>query len=88
MSGSVRADGDAQTENHAGYGELPSQAAEARHVHARQARERLKVGQGWQDHGLALAGLVGTPLIASDASQVRVRPVAPGLAPSGHLQDR
>jgi integrase len=66
---SVRANADTKTEKSRRTLELPTQAAEALHAHhARQARERLKAGKGWQDHGLVFASLVGTPL---DASHVR-----------------
>jgi len=66
---SVRANGDTKTEKSRRTLELPTQAAESlRAHHARQARERLKAGKGWQDHGLVFASLVGTPL---DASHVR-----------------
>jgi integrase len=66
---SVRANGDTKTEKSRRTLELPAQAAEAlRAHHARQARERLKAGKLWQDHGLVFASLVGTPL---DASHVR-----------------
>jgi integrase len=65
----VRANGDTKTEKSRRTLELPNQAAEAlRAHHSRQARERLKAGKGWHDHGLVFASLVGTPL---DASHVR-----------------
>jgi integrase len=66
---SVRANGDTKTEKSRRTLELPTQAAEAlRTHHARQAKERLKAGKDWHDHGLVFASQAGTPL---DASHVR-----------------
>jgi integrase len=66
---SVRANGDTKTEKSRRTLELPTQAAEALHMHhVRQARERLAAGKRWQDHGLVFASQAGTPL---DASHVR-----------------
>jgi integrase len=63
---SVRANGDTKTEKSRRTLELPTQAAQAlRAHHARQARERLKAGKLWQDHGLVFASQAGTPLDAS-----------------------
>ncbi|WP_084965815.1 tyrosine-type recombinase/integrase [Thermoactinospora rubra] len=49
--------------------ELPKLAAEAlRQHHTRQAAQKLKAGETWQDHNLVFCTSVGTPL---DASNVR-----------------
>ncbi|MEW9533131.1 tyrosine recombinase XerC [Microbispora sp. NPDC049125] len=64
-----RVGGDTKTRKSRRTLELPRQAIDAlRQHHARQAAQRLKAGELWQDHGLAFCTAVGTPL---DAHNVR-----------------
>ncbi|MFB4298443.1 tyrosine recombinase XerC [Actinomadura sp. NTSP31] len=66
---SVRAGGDTKTEKSRRTLELPLRAAEAlRKHHTRQAAQRLKVGEVWQDNGLVFCSTSGRPL---DAANVR-----------------
>ncbi|MEU7915676.1 site-specific integrase [Microbispora bryophytorum] len=64
-----RVGGDTKTRKSRRTLELPQQAIDAlRQHHARQAAQRLKAGEAWQDHGLTFCTTVGTPL---DAHNVR-----------------
>ncbi|MER6808072.1 tyrosine-type recombinase/integrase [Spirillospora sp. NPDC000708] len=66
---SVRAGGDTKTEKSRRTLELPGRAAEAlRKHHTRQAAQRLKAGEVWQDNGLVFCSTSGRPL---DAANVR-----------------
>ncbi|MWA02308.1 tyrosine-type recombinase/integrase [Actinomadura sp. LD22] len=66
---SVRAGGDTKTEKSRRTLELPGRAAEAlRRHHTRQAAQRLKAGEVWQDNGLVFCSTSGRPL---DAANVR-----------------
>ncbi|MEU0482823.1 tyrosine-type recombinase/integrase [Streptosporangium sp. NPDC006013] len=66
---SVRAKGDTKTKRSRRVLKLPKKAAEAlRAHHRRQAAERLRAGEKWQDHDLAFCRENGTPL---DRWQVR-----------------
>jgi integrase len=60
---SVRAHGDTKTSKSRRTLQLPQAAVQALRAHRqRQAEERLKAGEAWQDHGLVFASRVGTPL--------------------------
>ena len=66
---SVRTKGDTKTRKSRRVLKLPKRAAEALKEHrARQAAERLRAGDTWQDHGLVFCREDGTPL---DRWQVR-----------------
>jgi site-specific recombinase XerD len=66
---SVREHGDTKTEKSRRTLELPKEAADAlRSHHSRQARQRLKAGQKWQDDKLVFCTKTGAPL---DAGNVR-----------------
>ncbi|MEV4255133.1 hypothetical protein AB0J52_18425 [Spirillospora sp. NPDC049652] len=66
---SVRKDGDTKTEKSRRTLELPEQAAEALKTHhARQAAQKLKAGESWQNNDLVFCSPTGTPL---DAANVR-----------------
>jgi integrase len=67
---SVRAHGDVKTEKSRRTLALPRLAVEAleQHQQQQQAKERLRAGTLWQEHGLVFASSLGTPL---DASHVR-----------------
>jgi integrase len=66
---SVRAHGDTKTEKSRRTLELPQQAAEAlRDHHTRQAAQKLKAGEAWQNRNLVFCSPTGTPL---DAANVR-----------------
>src|SRR4051794_3230761 len=66
---SVRKHGDTKTEKSRRTLELPKQAAKAlRQHHKRQAAQKLKAGEAWQDNNLVFCSPVGTPL---DAANVR-----------------
>jgi integrase len=66
---SVRAHGDTKTEKSRRTLQLPGRAAETlRGHHKRQAAERLKAGERWQDGGLVFCTDTGRPL---DAANVR-----------------
>ncbi|MPY81688.1 MAG: tyrosine-type recombinase/integrase, partial [Actinophytocola sp.] len=60
---------DTKTEKSRRTLRLPTQAAEVLKAHkARQAAERLKTGELWEEHNLVFCTSVGTPL---DAANVR-----------------
>jgi integrase len=60
---SVRASGDTKTPKSRRTLALPQMAARALKDHkVKQAEDRLKAGELWQDHGLVFASTVGTPL--------------------------
>jgi len=66
---SVRAKGDTKTRNSRRVLKLPKRAVEALREHRRrQAAERLRAGDAWQDHDLVFCREDGTPL---DRWQVR-----------------
>jgi integrase len=66
---SVRAKGDTKTRKSRRVLKLPKRATEALKEHrTRQAAERLRAGDAWQDHGLVFCREDGTPL---DRWQVR-----------------
>ncbi|WP_021592035.1 site-specific integrase [Actinomadura welshii] len=66
---SVRAGGDTKTDKSRRTLQLPSQAVDAlRRHHTRQASQRLKAGEAWQDNGLVFCTATGRPL---DAANVR-----------------
>ncbi|MBC6456339.1 tyrosine recombinase XerC [Actinomadura sp. HBU206391] len=66
---SVRAHGDTKTRKSRRTLELPNEATQAlRHHHKREAAQRLRAGEAWQDHGLVFCSQTGTPL---DAANVR-----------------
>jgi integrase len=66
---SVRAKGDTKTRSSRRVLKLPEQAVAALHEHrTRQAAERLRAGDSWQDHDLVFCRQDGTPL---DRWQVR-----------------
>jgi integrase len=59
--------GDTKTERSRRTLALPQRCVEAlRKHHALQARDRLRAGELWQDHGLVFASMVGTPLTANN----------------------
>lgn len=60
---SDRAGGDTKTATSRRTLALPPMAVEALRTHrSHQNQQRLKAGERWQDHGLAFASAVGTPL--------------------------
>jgi integrase len=62
---SARHGGDTKTEKSRRTLALPQHCMEALRQHRKQqARERLRAGELWQDHGLVFASRVGTPLTA------------------------
>ncbi|MFI9597074.1 tyrosine-type recombinase/integrase [Nonomuraea sp. NPDC052265] len=64
-----RVGGDTKTRKSRRTLELPTMAAQAlKQHHTRQAAQKLKAGEAWQDHNLLFCTSVGTPL---DASNVR-----------------
>jgi integrase len=66
---SVRATGDTKTKKSRRTLELPQQVAEAlRKHHTRQAADKLRAGDAWQDHSLVFCTRIGTPL---DAGNIR-----------------
>ncbi|MFC5182422.1 site-specific integrase [Actinomadura harenae] len=66
---SVRKHGDTKTEKSRRTLELPERAAEALKAHhARQAAQKLKAGESWQNNDLVFCSPTGTPL---DAANVR-----------------
>ncbi len=66
---SVRSHGDVRTKKSRRTLRLPQMVVEVLLTHkARQARERLKAGPVWEEHGLVFPSVVGTPL---DPSHVR-----------------
>jgi len=67
---SVRAGGDTKTGKSRRTLALPQRAAEALREHRkRQAEDRLKAGELWQDHGLVFASQLGTPLDANNVER-------------------
>ena len=59
--------GDTKTEKSRRTLALPQRCVEAlRQHHALQARDRLRAGEIWQDHGLVFASRLGTPLTANN----------------------
>jgi integrase len=66
---SVRAAGDTKTKKSRRTLELPEEVVRAlRKHHRRQAKDKLKAGKRWQEHGLVFSTKLGTPL---DSSSVR-----------------
>ncbi|TMR17008.1 site-specific integrase [Nonomuraea turkmeniaca] len=66
---SVREGGDTKTKRSRRSLALPKRCVEALKAHRLQQRQdKKKAGDGWKDHGLVFASLVGTPL---DAHNVR-----------------
>jgi integrase len=66
---SVRTAGDTKTKKSRRTLELPDEVVQAlRKHHRRQAGDKLKAGERWQENGLVFSTKVGTPL---DASSVR-----------------
>ena len=64
---SERHGGDTKTEKSRRTLALPQRCVEALRQHRKlQARERLRAGELWQDHGLVFASRVGTPLTANN----------------------
>jgi len=64
---SERYGGDTKTEKSRRTLALPQRCVEALRQHrAVQARDRLRAGELWQDHGLVFASTVGTPLTANN----------------------
>jgi integrase len=64
---SERYGGDTKTEKSRRTLALPQLCVEALRQHRkRQAEERLRAGEVWQDHGLVFASRVGTPLTATN----------------------
>jgi integrase len=64
---SERHGGDTKTEKSRRTLALPQRCVEAlRQHHALQARDRLRAGEIWQDHGLVFASRIGTPLTANN----------------------
>jgi integrase len=64
---SVRADGDTKTEKSRRTLEVPDDAAQAlKALHKRQAAQRLKAGEDWQDTGLVFSTRTGTELAAGN----------------------
>jgi len=60
---SERYGGDAKTDKSRRTLALPQRCVEALRQHRTlQARDRLRAGELWQDHGLVFASTVGTPL--------------------------
>jgi integrase len=59
--------GDTKTEKSRRTLALPQRCVEAlRQHHTLQARDRLRAGEIWQDHGLVFASRIGTPLTANN----------------------
>jgi len=59
--------GDTKTEKSRRTLALPQRCVEAlRQHHALQAKDRLRAGEIWQDHGLVFASRIGTPLTANN----------------------
>ena len=64
---SERYGGDTKTEKSRRTLTLPQHCVEVLRQHRkRQAEERLRAGEVWQDHGLVFASRVGTPLTATN----------------------
>jgi integrase len=64
---SERHGGDTKTEKSRRTLALPWRCVEALREHRkRQAKDRLKAGELWQDHGLVFSSTVGTPLTATN----------------------
>jgi integrase len=64
---SERHGGDTKTEKSRRTLALPQRCVEAfRQHHTLQARDRLRAGELWQDHGLIFASRIGTPLTANN----------------------
>ena len=64
---SERYGGDTKTEKSRRTLALPQRCVEALRQHGTlQARDRLRAGELWQDHGLVFASRVGTPLTANN----------------------
>ena len=64
---SERHGGDTKTEKSRRTLALPQRCVEAlRQQHTLQARDRLRAGELWQDHGLIFASRIGTPLTANN----------------------
>lgn len=68
---SVREDGDTKTEDSRRTLEIPDDVARAlKEHHTRQAKQRLEVGQAWQDNDLVFCTSVGTPLYAANVRRI------------------
>ena len=64
---SERYGGDTKTEKSRRTLALPQRCVEALRQHRMlQARDRLRAGELWQDHGLVFASRIGTPLTANN----------------------
>jgi integrase len=64
---SDRQGGDAKTEKSRRTLALPQRCVEAlRQQWKLQARDRLRAGEIWQDHGLVISSRIGTPLTANN----------------------
>jgi integrase len=64
---SDRHGGDTKTEKSRRTLALPQRCVEALREHRKlQARDRLRAGELWHDHGLVFASTVGTPLTANN----------------------
>jgi integrase len=64
---SDRHGGDTKTEKSRRTLALPQRCVEALREHRKlQARDRLRAGELWQDHGLVFASRIGTPLTANN----------------------
>jgi integrase len=64
---SERHGGDTKTEKSRRTLALPQRCVEALRQHRKlQARDRLRAGELWEDHGLVFASTVGTPLTANN----------------------
>ena len=64
---SDRHGGDTKTEKSRRTLVLPQRCVEALRQHRKlQARDRLRAGELWQDHGLVFASRIGTPLTANN----------------------
>ncbi|MBX6768092.1 MAG: hypothetical protein IRY90_13230 [Actinomadura rubrobrunea] len=67
---SVRAHGDTKTRKSRRTLELPAPAVDAlRAHHARQAAQRLRAGDAWQDDNLVFCSPTGTPLDAANVQR-------------------
>ncbi|HVA10180.1 MAG TPA: tyrosine-type recombinase/integrase [Acidimicrobiales bacterium] len=67
---SVRADGDTKTEESRRTPEVPDEAAKALNaLHKRQAAQRLKAGEDWEDNNLVFSTRTGTELAAGNVAR-------------------
>jgi integrase len=85
---SVRATGETKTKKSRRTLELPEEVVKAlRRHHRRQARDKLKAGRRWQDHGLVFCTKVGTPLYASSVRRT-FRTITTKAGVGGHWSPR